>query len=100
MQSKSLSRKKEIDPGVTDPALKAGAGFPTARYFQIHFEFLQEQLHLTQDAMRAMQIQLQQLQQQCSVKPDHACLSTLEGMSVTLSYQASPKASTTQPRRR
>jgi hypothetical protein len=67
MQSKSLSRKREMDPGENDLALKAGAGFPTARYFQIHFEYLQEQLHLTQGALQALQTQMHQLQQQLPV---------------------------------
>ncbi len=64
MQSKSLSRKTVVE---TDLALKAGAGFPTARYFQIHFEYLQEQLHLTQGALQALQTQMHQLQQQLPV---------------------------------
>jgi hypothetical protein len=64
MQSKSLSRKTVVE---TDLALKAAAGFTTARYFQIHFEYLQEQLHLTQGALQALQTQMHQLQQQLPV---------------------------------
>lgn len=100
MQSKSLSRKREMDPGETDLALKAGAKFPSARYFQIHFEFLHEQLRLTQDALQALQIQMQQLQQQCSRKPEQADLCGLEGLPVTPNHQPVVNVSKAQPKRR
>ncbi|WP_347987697.1 hypothetical protein [Methylomonas sp. AM2-LC] len=100
MRSKSISRNTEIDPGETDLALKAGAGFPTARYFQIHFEFLHEQLRLTQAALQALQIQMQQLQQQCSVKSEQADRCGLEGLPVTPNRQPVVNVSKAQPRRR
>ena len=82
MPSKSTSRKIVVEP---DLAFKAGAGFPTARYFQIHFEFLQEQLQLTRDILQALQVQMQQLQQQLQAIPIH---------------QTSTQASTPRQRRR
>ena len=100
MQSKSVSRKSERDPGETDLALKAGARFPSARYFQIHFEFLHEQLHLTQDALQALQMQMQQLQQQCSLKSEQADLCGLEGLPVTQNHQPVVNVSKAQQRRR
>jgi len=100
MQSKSISRKKAMDPSETDLALKAGAGFLTARYFQIHFEFLQEQLHLIQDTLQMLQMQMRQMEKQLSVNQNLSGHSSLDGMPVTPSQQVSPKASTTQPRQR
>jgi len=100
MQSKSLSRKREMDPGETDPALKAGAKFPSARYFQIHFEFLHEQLRLTQDALQALQMQMAQLQQPRSVKSEQADLCCLEDLPVTPNHQPVVNVSKAQPRRR
>ena len=100
MQSKSVSRKKEIDPGETDLALKAGAGFPTARYFQIHFEFLQEQLHQTMEALQSLQMQMRQMEARFPVRQNLPGHSTLDGMPVTTSTQVSPKAVSTQPKRR
>jgi hypothetical protein len=100
MQSKSVSREPEREPGETALALKAGAKFPSARYFQIHFEFLHEQLHLTQDALQVLQKQMQQLQQQCSLKPEQADLCGLEGLPITQNHQPVVKVSKAQPRRR
>jgi hypothetical protein len=85
MQNKSMSRNTAVEPAETDLALKAGAAFPGARYFQIHFEYLQEQLHLTRDVLHELQMQMQQLQQQLPGK---------------VNLQASETGSSTQQRRR
>ena len=100
MQSKSLSRKTVVEPVETDLALKAGAGFPTARYFQIHFEFLQEQLNQNQETLQAMQKQMRQLEERLPVIQNLPGHSTLEGKPITTSPQVSPKAVLKKPNRR
>jgi hypothetical protein len=67
MQGKSLSRKITIDPGENDLALKAGARFPTTRYFQIHFEFLQNQLQQTTAELQDLKTQVCHLERQLTI---------------------------------
>ena len=40
--------------------------YPSARYFQIHFEFLQEQFQQTLEILESLQTQVHQLEQQIS----------------------------------
>ncbi|OAI05276.1 hypothetical protein [Methylomonas methanica] len=46
------------------PAEKAAEVFPAVRYFQIHFEFLQEQIQLILRNQEVLQQQMQQLESQ------------------------------------
>ncbi len=48
-------------------AEQAAEVFPAVRYFQIHFEFLQEQLQLIARNQEALQQQIQQLEARLSV---------------------------------
>jgi hypothetical protein len=64
----SKSRKKSrLDPPSVVPADKAADVFPSVRYFQIHFEFLQEQLQLILRNQESLQQQMQQLESQLSL---------------------------------
>ena len=49
---------------IADRIKQAEADYPSVRYFQIHFEFLQEQFHQTLRALETMQTQIRQLEQQ------------------------------------
>ncbi len=49
------------------PADKAADVFPAVRYFQIHFEFLQEQIQLILRNQEELQQQMQQLESQLSL---------------------------------
>ena len=82
MPIKLISKKTKQAAVETDLALQAGAAFPTARYFQIHFEFLQEQLQQTLAELRSLKLQLQQLEQSVAVPPHSAGLAGLECRSV------------------
>lgn len=59
MHSQSLPKES-----ITDPIEQAETAYPSVRYFQIHFEFLQEQFQQTMKALEAMQTQIRQLEQQ------------------------------------
>ncbi|WP_415878264.1 hypothetical protein [Methylomonas sp. TEB] len=65
MLSKSC-KKSRLDPPTVVPADKAADVFPSARYFQIHFEFLQEQIQLVMQNQESLQQQMQQLESQLS----------------------------------
>lgn len=59
----SKPRKKvRLDPPMVVPAEKAAEVFPAVRYFQIHFEFLQEQIQLILHNQESLQQQLRQLE--------------------------------------
>jgi len=63
----SKPRKKvRLDPPTVVPAEKAAEVFPAVRYFQIHFEFLQEQIQLILRNQEVLQQQIQQLESQLS----------------------------------
>lgn len=60
-------RKKAMhEPPMVVPAEQAAEVFPAVRYFQIHFEFLQEQIQLILQNQESLQQQMQQLESQLS----------------------------------
>jgi deoxyribodipyrimidine photolyase-like uncharacterized protein len=59
-------KKSRLKPPMVVPAEKAADVFPAVRYFQIHFEFLQEQIQLILCNQEALQQQVQQLETQLS----------------------------------
>ncbi|MGZ0077079.1 hypothetical protein [Methylomonas sp. YC3] len=69
------------------PAEKAAEIFPSARYFQIHFEFLQEQIQLILRNQETLQQQMRQLESQLSrtgqgIRLDGNTLSPIERLTV------------------
>ena len=60
---RSKTRRK---PPMVVPAEQAAEVFPAVRYFQIHFEFLQEQIQMILCNQESMQQQMQQLESQLS----------------------------------
>ncbi|PKM09926.1 MAG: hypothetical protein CVV06_17850 [Gammaproteobacteria bacterium HGW-Gammaproteobacteria-10] len=65
------------------PAEQAADVFPAVRYFQIHFEFLQEQIQLILQNHESLQLQMQQLESQLSrsahgMRLDSKALSPIE----------------------
>lgn len=67
------------------PAEQAAGLFPAVRYFQIHFEFLQEQIQLMLRNQEALQHQIQQLEHRLSrsgqgIRLDSKALSPFERM--------------------
>lgn len=65
MLSKS-DKKPRLEPPLAVSADKAAEMFPAVRYFQIHFEFLQEQVQLILRNQEALQQQIQQLERRLS----------------------------------
>ena len=59
-------KKSRLDPPMLVPAEKAADVFPAVRYFQIHFEFLQEQIQLILQNQEVLQRQMQQLESRLS----------------------------------
>lgn len=57
-------KKSRLKPPLVVPAEKAADVFPAVRYFQIHFEFLQEQIQLILQNQASLQQQMQQLESQ------------------------------------
>ncbi|WP_445367181.1 hypothetical protein ACH5Y9_18980 [Methylomonas sp. BW4-1] len=69
------------------PAEKAAEIFPSVRYFQIHFEFLQEQIQLILRNQETLQQQMRQLESQLSrtgrgMRLDGNTLSPIERLTV------------------
>lgn len=60
------NKKAQLEPPMLVAAEKAAAVFPAVRYFQIHFEFLQEQIQLVLQNQESLQQQMQQLESQLS----------------------------------
>jgi hypothetical protein len=60
-------KKARLEPPMVVPAEKAAEVFPAVRYFQIHFEFLQEQIQLILRNQEVLQQQMQQLESQLSL---------------------------------
>jgi hypothetical protein len=60
------TKKAQLEPPMLAPADKAADVFPAVRYFQIHFEFLHEQLQLILRSQESLQQQMQQLESQLS----------------------------------
>lgn len=61
------TKKAQLEPPMLAPADKAADVFPAVRYFQIHFEFLHEQLQLILRSQESLQQQMQQLESQLSL---------------------------------
>lgn len=59
-------KKAMLEPPMVVPAEQAAEVFPAVRYFQIHFEFLQEQMQLILQNQESLQLQVQQLESQLS----------------------------------
>ncbi|MDX8128474.1 hypothetical protein QLH52_14365 [Methylomonas sp. OY6] len=55
-------KKARLEPPMVVPAEQAADVFPAVRYFQIHFEFLQEQIQLILSNQESLQQQLKQLE--------------------------------------
>ncbi|OAI23671.1 hypothetical protein [Methylomonas koyamae] len=55
-------KKAMLEPPMVVPAEQAAKVFPAVRYFQIHFEFLQEQIQLILQNQESLQQQLRQLE--------------------------------------
>lgn len=75
MLSKS-SKKSKLDPPMEVPAEQAAEVFPAVRYFQIHFEFLQEQIQLILHNQEALQLHMQQLENRLSLSAQGIRLDT------------------------
>jgi hypothetical protein len=76
-------KKSRLDPPMVVPAEKAAEVFPAVRYFQIHFEFLQEQIQLILRNQEVLQQQIQQLESRLSrtghgIRLDSKALSPIE----------------------
>jgi hypothetical protein len=54
-------KKSRLEPPIVVSSEQATEVFPSVRYFQIHFEFLQEQLSLILHNQERLQHQIQQL---------------------------------------
>lgn len=72
-----------LEPPVVVPAEQAAEVFPAVRYFQIHFEFLQEQIQLILRNQQALQVHIQQLESRLSqsgqdIRPDTMVSSPIE----------------------
>lgn len=55
-------KKSRLDPPILVSDEKADEVFPAVRYFQIHFEFLQEQIQLILSNQESLQQQMRQLE--------------------------------------
>ncbi len=60
------NKKAQLEPPMLVSAEQAANVFPAVRYFQIHFEFLQEQIQLILRNQEVLQQQMQQLESQLS----------------------------------
>lgn len=106
MHSKLRPGQSAIDPTFIVSAEKAAEVFPTVRYFQVHFEFLQEQLQFTLRSLEALHVQMQHLERHLVNKHqtdfDHffaESRSVTEPISAICSSR-SPQATTRPPKRR
>lgn len=77
------NKKSRLEPPMVISAEKAAEVFPAVRYFQIHFEYLQEPLQLILRNQEALQLQIQQLDSRLlpasqGVRIDTRAMSTLE----------------------
>lgn len=68
------TKKAQLEPPSVVSAEQAAEVFPAVRYFQIHFEFLQEQIQLILRNQEVLQQQLQQLERQLSRSAQGICL--------------------------
>ncbi|MBD9360409.1 hypothetical protein [Methylomonas fluvii] len=55
------NKKAQLEPPFVVPAEKASEVFPAVRYFQVHFEYLHEQIQLILSNQESLQQQLKQL---------------------------------------
>ena len=88
----------DVEKRLTVTAEKAAEVFPTVRYFQIHFEYLQEQLKQTTRSLEALQLQIQQLQQQIGLNLPASVSQDVSGIDELIAKQELP--SSNQPNRR
>jgi len=105
MHNKPLPNQSVIGNTIADHSQKTTASFPAVRYFQIHFEFLQEQLQQTLLALESLQLQMQYLEQRLPVKTNgfgiHPDVTTPDMTASSKDHLSlSPLATTRQPRRR
>lgn len=82
MLSKPDNKSRTKSPMVVS-AEQAAEAFPAVRYFQIHFEFLQEQIQLILRNQEILQQQMQQLENRLSrsgqsIRVDSKALSPIE----------------------
>ncbi len=63
MSDSANAEHPKLHPEEAYTTSKAPRNFPTARYFQVHFEFLQEQIQLMKDTQAVMLMQMNQLEQ-------------------------------------
>lgn len=79
-----MHRQSAPESSFAERVQQAEATYPSVRYFQIHFEFLQEQFQQTLAVLESMQVQIRQLEQQLSVQETRQdrvanCLQSLAG---------------------
>lgn len=61
-----------VSPNPTiETVQKVEPNYPSARYFQIHFEFLQEQFQQTLTLLESLQARMQRLEQQLASSTPH-----------------------------
>ena len=60
------NKKSQLEPPIVVSAEHASDVFPSVRYFQIHFEFLQEQIQLILRNQEALKHQMQDLDSRLS----------------------------------
>lgn len=56
------NKKAQLEPPFVVPADQAADVYPAVRYFQIHFEYLHEQIQLILSNQESLQQQLRQLE--------------------------------------
>lgn len=90
MHNKPIARKNISASFENDFALNEASGFPSARYFQIHFEYLQEQLHRTLSVVQTLQVQIQQLEQRISGQNQLSSNASAAEKAVTADKKSTP----------
>lgn len=71
MSDSANAKHPKLQPEGAYTTSKAPKNFPTARYFQVHFEFLQEQIQLMKNMQEVMLMQMNQLEQRLLMKQQH-----------------------------
>lgn len=64
---RKMKHQYQLEPPVVVPAEQAAEVFPAVRYFQIHFECLQEQIQQILSNQEALHQQLQNLESRLSI---------------------------------
>ncbi|MBD9361523.1 hypothetical protein [Methylomonas fluvii] len=91
------NKKTQLEPPMRGSAEQAAEVFPAVRYFQIHFEFLGEQLQLILRNQETLQQQMQQLESRLSrsgqgIRIDTRAMSPMERL--TAGHSASQDSET------